>query len=236
MGDQRSVYIIENGINKNDDSNKGFTLVELIVVLVILAILAAILLPTLLGYIDRAKGSQVLIDAREQYQLAQTVFIEYYAKHPENCEKYYKRTSGGFYDEDGNFHKACVITHSTLATIQGMVRSGSYTAKMEEYYKNSSSSSSYYFYSIASDILRRNNSFDNKDNLNFGPGVRADNVTYSEFLEATNAKKANPLIYQLYFDEKGKILAFEYGAEGYLVRFYNGEVTVDKDLKTFKTK
>ena len=35
--------------------DKGFTLVELIVVLVILAILAAILVPALLGYIDRAK-------------------------------------------------------------------------------------------------------------------------------------------------------------------------------------
>ena len=35
--------------------NKGFTLVELIVVLVILAILAAILVPALLGYIDKAK-------------------------------------------------------------------------------------------------------------------------------------------------------------------------------------
>ena len=33
---------------------KGFTLVELIVVLVILAILAALLIPALTGYIDKA--------------------------------------------------------------------------------------------------------------------------------------------------------------------------------------
>ena len=39
----------------NDKNNrKGFSLVELIVVLVILAILAALLIPALLGYIDRA--------------------------------------------------------------------------------------------------------------------------------------------------------------------------------------
>ena len=39
-------------------NNKGFTLVELIVVLVILAILAAILVPTLLGYIERARSEK----------------------------------------------------------------------------------------------------------------------------------------------------------------------------------
>jgi len=42
-------------MNKRHKNNKGFTLVELIVVLVILAILAAILVPMLLGYIDEAK-------------------------------------------------------------------------------------------------------------------------------------------------------------------------------------
>lgn len=35
--------------------NRGFTFVELAVVLVILAILAAFLVPTLLGYIDKTK-------------------------------------------------------------------------------------------------------------------------------------------------------------------------------------
>lgn len=55
-------------LNKN---NKGFTLVELIVVLVILAILAAILVPALLGYIDRARGAQVLLNAKSVLTAAQ---------------------------------------------------------------------------------------------------------------------------------------------------------------------
>ena len=38
---------------------KGFTLVELIVVLVILAILAALLIPALTGYIDKANQDKV---------------------------------------------------------------------------------------------------------------------------------------------------------------------------------
>ena len=37
------------------NKKRGFTLVELIVVLVILAILAALLIPALTGYIDKAK-------------------------------------------------------------------------------------------------------------------------------------------------------------------------------------
>ena len=46
----------------------GFTLVELIVVLVILAILAAILVPTLIGYINQA-------NSEKDYATAQTVRV-----------------------------------------------------------------------------------------------------------------------------------------------------------------
>ena len=63
---------------KND--NKGFTLVELIVVLVILAILAAILVPALLGYIDEAKQKQIVLDGKSAYTASQAVMSELYAQ------------------------------------------------------------------------------------------------------------------------------------------------------------
>ena len=65
-------------MKKVDD--KGFTLVELIVVLVILAILAAILVPALLGYIDRAKGQQIVLNARSCYTSAQAEMSSMYGK------------------------------------------------------------------------------------------------------------------------------------------------------------
>ena len=54
------------------NTKRGFTLVELIVVLVILAILAALLIPALTGYIDKARKSQVVAETRALTQAVQT--------------------------------------------------------------------------------------------------------------------------------------------------------------------
>lgn len=59
---------------------KGFTLVELIVVLVILAILAALLIPALTGYIDRAKKKDIIAETRQAVMAAQTLVDEEFAK------------------------------------------------------------------------------------------------------------------------------------------------------------
>lgn len=57
---------------------KGFTLVELIVVLVILAILAAMLVPTMTGYIDRANQDKLVAETRMIVMAAQTIASEQY--------------------------------------------------------------------------------------------------------------------------------------------------------------
>lgn len=44
----------------NRKNKRGFTLVELIVVLVILAILASLLIPALTGYVTKAKKQAVI--------------------------------------------------------------------------------------------------------------------------------------------------------------------------------
>lgn len=60
------------------NKKKGFTLVELIVVLAILAILAAMLVPALTGYIDKANEKKIVATARQYYIAAQTVVSDAY--------------------------------------------------------------------------------------------------------------------------------------------------------------
>ncbi len=85
------------------NNKKGFTLVELIVVLVILAILAALLIPTLTGYIDRAKEKDVIAQTRQTVMAAQTLVDEQYAK----------ATVGGGTKVEGNVNASSTDTKLT---------------------------------------------------------------------------------------------------------------------------
>lgn len=61
-------------------NKKGFTLIEIIVVLVIMGILLAIAVPSVLGYVNKAKESRFLSDARAAYLAAQSITVTEKAK------------------------------------------------------------------------------------------------------------------------------------------------------------
>lgn len=63
-------------INKMRKKEKGFTLVEIIVVLVILAIIAAFTIPAMLGFVSDAQSKAEIAEARLAYVAAQSVATE----------------------------------------------------------------------------------------------------------------------------------------------------------------
>ena len=67
-------------------NKKGFTLVEIIVVLVILAILAAIAVPAVLGYVNDAKESKYVQEARSIYIVIQTEEAKFKAENGLNAK------------------------------------------------------------------------------------------------------------------------------------------------------
>lgn len=58
--------LLKRRMENTKKNKKGFTLVELIVVLVIIAILAAILIPTMSGYISRARKTSAQSGCKTQ--------------------------------------------------------------------------------------------------------------------------------------------------------------------------
>ena len=73
----------------NNSKNRGFTLVELLIVLVILAILAAIIIPVSLSIIDNTDEVQIAADAKNIWNSVQTCMMEQLA----NDKNYLKKAS-----------------------------------------------------------------------------------------------------------------------------------------------
>lgn len=101
---------------------KGFTLVELIVVLVILAILAALLIPALTGYISKANKQKVEAECRMAVMAIQTQATEIYAKDG-------KVTSDALSTADSTIRSLAEVKGNWTATVgeDGQVKEVQYT-------------------------------------------------------------------------------------------------------------
>lgn len=114
-------------------NKKGFTLVEVIVVLVILAIMAAILIPSLIGYIDKAKENSIVSETRSIVTAVQTLSSEKYAKNKDDGNYTLGDTAGDKVIAYADVEELCELesldTNITACTItKGKVTALTYTS------------------------------------------------------------------------------------------------------------
>lgn len=182
-------------------SNKGFTLVELIVVLVILAILAAILVPALWGYIDRAKNQQYIMEAKDLMTATQAGIAEAYALRPVSFKDAVRKpTSGGPVKVNYGYFTNYYLSSAKANTLGSKADgddSGEAAKKL---------------------ICNRVIEYANSVNYDFATNL-SDNNKVSDL--------GNKAGFVILFNERGMILYMQYARDGHLVTFDGSSFEVE---------
>ena len=192
---------------ERNNRKRGFTLVELIVVLVILAVLAALLVPSLTGYIDKAKKKAVITEARDVWTASQAALSECYALYPEsftansannksNC-RFSVYINNKWVDNVGKISNAALnaLQKNPKDTVEAGTASRRVSAMVLAYLDSANQNNAHYY------ILRWQGNT---------PTVQAKYVFDKE-------PKSTDIIIQLFHTVDGKVIALNFGKDGYMV-------------------
>lgn len=214
---------------ERNNRKRGFTLAELIVVLVILAVLAALLVPSLTGYIDKAKKKAVITEARDVWTASQAALSECYALYPEsftakidsNSNKINCRFSvcinNKWVNSVGKISNAALnaLQKNPKDTVEEGTASRRVSAMVLAYLDSADKNNARYTF------------FDGKTITN---GTKP-----STYFDKT--PKSTDIIIQLFHTVDGKVIALNFGKDGYMVTIVPGqEIICEYDGKCLDFK
>ena len=93
-------------------NKKGFTIVELVIVIAVIAILAGVLIPTFASVVDKANESKAMQEAKNAYELYLSDYVVEGAK-----DNFYIKANGYFFQvKDGQFKSEALKSIPDSAT------------------------------------------------------------------------------------------------------------------------
>lgn len=116
-------------LKKLKDNKKGFTLIELIVVIAIIGILAAMLVPSMSGYLQEAKSTKRTANARTFYSAAQAAVTAVEASGAEVANQVITNEAG----EADSVNKAVQDKLVELVGVNNLAKFESYTISIDAY-------------------------------------------------------------------------------------------------------
>lgn len=107
-------------LKKTGDSGDGFTLVELITVLVIVTVLAAVAVPSLAGFIEKAKQEKYIMEAQGVRQSIELYLMEHYDEEIDAMVLLAKLTSKKLCSSNHMLSGYMMVTCTKGAYIEGL--------------------------------------------------------------------------------------------------------------------
>lgn len=210
--------ILNNRIKRRNGKNKGFSLVELIIVITITIILLAVFTPELLRYIENAKKGTAFTNASILFNTAQIALATAQSEYPSEF-KYAAKYNVPLSDSDED--QAKIKEKYGTDTI----RVGRFTNKSLYQYvnnKTSNNKSAKADFCIAQVIVETLSSDDYLVDCN--PIDDRDNTKDI----SNNKEKYGKFAFAFTYNENGEIVYFQATYNGYFFKVVAGETSIEK--------